>query len=62
MANLSCARCGTEALPEYKFCLKCGAPLAGAGDAGAGAAATKARLILIKGEGGDTASYTLGGR
>ncbi len=63
MANQSCPRCGTEALPEYKFCLKCGAPLSGGdADASGGSATSKARLILIKGEGGDTASYTLGGR
>ena len=48
MANQTCPRCGTEALPEYKFCLKCGAPLTGGeGDPAGTHAASKARLILI---------------
>lgn len=64
MDNSSCSRCGSKTLPEYKFCLKCGNPLvpnsttATGGLAGKG----KARLVLVKGDGGDTASYTLGGK
>jgi pSer/pThr/pTyr-binding forkhead associated (FHA) protein len=59
-----CQRCGTEALPEYKFCLKCGGPLPASGSESAMPAASerkKGKLVLIKGEGGETASYGLGG-
>lgn len=60
-----CPRCGTEALPEYKFCLKCGSPLPESGskaDMVPISQRKKAKLILVKGEGGETASYSLGGR
>ncbi len=64
--DANCPRCGAQTLPEYKFCLKCGNPLQAAGasptQVGGMGAKAKARLILVKGEGGDTASYTLGGK
>jgi len=53
-------------MPEYTFCMNCGAPIAEV-DTGtvkdpAALPETKFKLVLIRGDGGQTASYALGGR
>jgi pSer/pThr/pTyr-binding forkhead associated (FHA) protein len=64
MSN-SCNRCGEALDPSWSFCMQCGAPL---GEADEGTSPTpqsvdakKYKLVLIRGDGGQTASYSLGG-
>jgi pSer/pThr/pTyr-binding forkhead associated (FHA) protein len=63
----SCTRCGETLDPNWSFCMACGAPVQGA-DAGTDAmpgvegSEKKFKLVLIRGDGGQTASYALGGQ
>lgn len=65
MSEAKCGRCGEQILPDYSFCMNCGAP---AEDADSGTTnmpepdlQKKYKLVLIRGDGGQTASYALGG-
>lgn len=67
MSDNKCGRCGEQILPDYSFCMNCGAPIDGvdsgtASLADPGGEQKKYKLILIRGDGGQTASYSLGGR
>ena len=60
----NCSRCGAQLDANWSFCMHCGAPVedADAGtDAMHGDGEKKFKLVLIRGDGGQTASYALGG-
>ncbi len=66
MKESTCSRCGAQVLPDYSFCMNCGAPVSDV-DSGTEQIAgieheKKYKLVLIRGDGGQTASYALGGR
>jgi pSer/pThr/pTyr-binding forkhead associated (FHA) protein len=65
MSN-NCNRCGEVLDPSWSFCMQCGAPLGETDEGTAPVPGTseekkKFKLVLIRGDGGQTASYSLGG-
>jgi pSer/pThr/pTyr-binding forkhead associated (FHA) protein len=66
MKEKICSRCGEQVLADYSFCMNCGAPAdkvdSGTSSFGAEGERKKYKLVLIRGDGGQTASYSLGGQ
>lgn len=64
MSQGLCSRCGAEVQSDYSFCMNCGAPVSSVdeGTASASQKEKKYKLVLIRGDGGQTASYALGGK
>lgn len=65
MSGIICARCGEPVEDGFRFCMNCGAPV---GDVEADTSPLPSdqghpqyRLVVVRGEGGQTASYALGG-
>jgi pSer/pThr/pTyr-binding forkhead associated (FHA) protein len=73
MSGKICPSCGTEVANDNRFCGKCGSPVDAAGGPaaaggiaktmffGASQTASRAKLVVIKGEGVDGISYQLNG-
>ncbi len=66
MSDTICKRCGEAVTDGHRFCMNCGSPV---GTADEGPEATPSpderptfKLVLIRGEGGQSASYSLGGQ
>jgi len=66
MSERKCSRCGELVQAEFSFCMNCGSPVeepdSGTAKIEAADQPPKFKLVLIRGDGGQTASYSLGGK
>jgi len=65
MSNALCNRCGEPVEDGYRFCMACGAPVETTSseiDEPVPDGSQRLKLVVVRGDGGQTASYSLGGQ